>query len=163
MKKVLSRVVLFLALASIFALPFTSCQGEEDSKPKGYGMCLATVNAQYFDCLQSRCGKKIDNSSYLTATGAEIFDCLDLQLTAPATMTIYFEYKAKANSCWDYPYLEVMAGTKSESYSFNCNASGNSSISVAITNGLTINDISFGLSSGDWASSVCIKSITFTP
>lgn len=160
MKKVKSRVVLIMALAFLSALLFTSCQGE-NSKPKGYGLCVNKTSG--FPCLEYRCGKTIDNSGYLTATGAEVFDCLNIQFTAPATMTINFEYKAQAWSCWQEPYLIVAAGTRWEKYSFDCSASGNGSISIAISDGLTVEDISFSLSSGDWGSSICIKSITFTP
>jgi len=127
----------------------------------GYGMCVNKTSG--FSCLQSKCEKDLDYSSYIVATGVDVFDCLGLQLTAPATMTISFTYESNAYTCYNQPFLEVIAGTQSEDFSFNCHASGNGSISIGILDGQTIDDISFRLSSGDWGSTVCIKTITFAP
>ncbi|MBN1325880.1 fibronectin type III domain-containing protein [Candidatus Falkowbacteria bacterium] len=126
----------------------------------GYGMCVQKTS--WFDCPESRCGFSTHGSSYITTTGVEVLDCLNTTLIVPSTMTISFDYRARADTCYDEPVFEVMAGLQSKNFSFDCNSSSYGSISIHISDTLTIDDISFGLESGDWASWICIESITFT-
>ena len=132
----------------------------------GFAMCSVKTSFQYFPCLRARCPEEKTHNR--TATGAEVFDCLELQLVAPAIMTVFFDYRSSASSeCLDrpqhWPYFEVIAGAQSEKFSFSCVTSGSNSISISVLAGLTIDDISFKLASGDWGSSVAITAITFTP
>jgi hypothetical protein len=144
---------------------YSDC-GSAFTLQSGYGMCVNKTRYYYcYACsrTQTWCAKEVGGQSIVTATGVEVFDLLDLQLTAPSTMIISFTYDGSADSCYEKPYLEVIAGAQSVKFSFDCNASGNDSISIGITDSQTINDISFVLFSGDWGSSVWIDAITFTP
>jgi len=129
----------------------------------GYGMCVTRINLTYFHCIYPQCDKTLDNATNLTATGTEVFNCLELVLNAPATMIVNFSYHAEAGSCNSQPYLEVKVGTNSQYFYFDCNATGTASISIPIPAGLTINDVSFKLFAGDWGSTVNIHDIVISP
>jgi|GEM_PF-3528335 len=129
---------------------------------EGYMMCLCRVNMYWFGCLEkSQCEQRVDNNSYFALTGAEIFDCLDLQLIAPMTMIVSFTYRASASSCYNQPYLEIVAGSKFKRFYWHCSDSGYASIAIEVEGGLVASDIVFGLFSGDWCSAVRIENITF--
>jgi len=158
-KRVLVEGVFVLASALILALAFISCAPEtpeEEYQYDGFGMCADKTAG--FPCFDTKC-KAGD-----TAKGRAVFSCLDKKFTAPGTMNVYFLYKAKADTCYNAPSLDILVdGVLVGGFPFGCNDEGSGSISIAVTEGQTLDDISFELFSGDWASSVCIERITFTP
>jgi len=129
----------------------------------GFGMCVARVNLTNFHCIYPQCDKTLDNATNLTATGPEVFNCLVLSFDAPATMIVNISYHAEAGSCNGKPYLKIIAGAYSQYFYFDCNATGTVSLSIPISAGLTINDISFELFAGDWAATVNIHDIVLSP
>jgi hypothetical protein len=161
MVKILRKTALVLAVTITLALPYLLCSCD-NSKEDGYELC---VNTSYGYCgtdTTAKCGKLLDGSGEISASGEEVFSCFKLQLPTPSTMTVSFEYKASASTCWREPYLEITAKDQSQSFRFDCNGSGSASITIEIASNLTISDINFLLSSGDWGSWVIIKSITFS-
>jgi len=160
MKRIFSKVFLALTLSLLLVCLSVSCSKDSDS-PEGYGMCVNQSNG--FHCFDAKCEKMLDNHAFVQASGTEVFSCLGVTLIAPSTMTISFEYKAYAWSCWNYPYLLVTAGDRNQKFSFYCDSSGNGYVSIEVVAGTTLDDIILGLFSGDWGSAIRIKDITFTP
>ncbi|MCX6742617.1 MAG: fibronectin type III domain-containing protein [Candidatus Parcubacteria bacterium] len=144
--------------------PYSNSAGTKTNLA-GFSLCVARANLGAFHCIYPECDKTLDNSTYLTATGTEVFNCLGLGLVfnVPVTMTVNFSYHAEAGSCFGQPYFEVKVGTTVQDFYFDCNATGTSSISITIASGQSINDISFGLFTGDWAAAVNIHDVTLTP
>ncbi|MFA5188777.1 MAG: hypothetical protein WC460_05435 [Patescibacteria group bacterium] len=135
----------------------------------GYGMCTSKTAITGFPCLPTRC-QHLRESEFIYATGADVLECLSVGFTAPATMTVLFAYKASASTCFNEPYLQISTGSQTQDYSFSCNSPDSivtgpatGILVINIDAGQTIDDLNFVLASGDWGSSVCIKSITFAP
>ncbi len=163
--KTLKKGVFFYLAFCLLGTLSVSCDGDKPEKTydcDGYGMCVQRTSG--YACPESRCGYNSSNNTAIAASATSVFDCLDESLVAPSTMTIVFSYQASANSgCYTRPNFAVTNGIDTQSFSFDCHASGKSSISIDISAAQTIDDINFSLFSGDWAAWVGIESITFTP
>lgn len=129
----------------------------------GYSLCPAKNS--WYKCVAANCGATYEQGLADYATGTEVFNCLGESLHTLSTMTVTFYYKSWADSCYNQPILTVRVGTQSVSFNYSCQTSpmAESTVSIAVPIGTTLNDISFDLTSGDWGAQVVITSITFTP
>ncbi len=127
-----------------------------------YEMCVSKTPG--FPCLSNAlCSKNVDGAAYLDASASEVFTCLNIPLTVPAHITIFFKYRGRASSCYNKPYLAVYADGGVPQYVFDCNSDGEDSISFDLGAGQTLANMKFQIFSGDWGSSVMIVNITLTP
>ena len=154
-----TKAVSILIIALLLVWPLASCS--DDDPPNGFAMSVNKANG--YHGLEAECEKNLDGAVSITASGVEVLECVEIPLIAPSIMTVTFNYKASASTCYNRPCLEVLVGDRVERYYFDCDSSGDGYISIELLAGQTLNDVSFVLHSGDWGSSVRIKEIVFTP
>jgi hypothetical protein len=126
-----------------------------------YVMCVNKT--QGFPCLDGICSEDNDNTEYHVTNASEVFECLDLQLKVPSTMVVSFKVRTRSSSCYELPYFEVTTATDVQTFHIGCNVEGNGSISIKLGSNQKLDNLKFGLFSGDWGASIQINKITLTP
>jgi hypothetical protein len=123
---------------------------------------ICVNKTQGFPCLSGTCRQSQNFASSISPSASTIFECLNVSFRSSSTMIVYFDYYASAGSCTSKPLFIGYVGTYGNGFTFpSCNVSGSSSMTFPVAAGLTISNVSFSLSSGDWGASVRITSIVF--
>jgi hypothetical protein len=147
----LSNVI--TAIPQFPIMPYEMCVDQTTGFP-----CFA---GNSYSVSSGTCREIANGASFVSTTGARVFNCVNPDFKAGTTMIVYLDYKASSSTCYNASYLLVVAGITSKTFSIACNTSGSNMFSVPIPAGTTIDQIAFTLFSGDWGSNIKITQIIF--